>query len=112
LAGPIIFGSFIADSAYDHLYLGNFFDTAHTDTIMDAPLTLGAYYFIDDVCVSSDSVFAFNWTPVHEVESEDPIWLYPNPSTGRIYIESNELCQMRVSVYDTFGREVVTSVFI
>ena len=46
--------NYIADSAYTHLYIGNFFDDSHTDTmVINAPLgQVGdAYYFIDSVNV-------------------------------------------------------------
>ncbi|MBK8846853.1 MAG: T9SS type A sorting domain-containing protein [Bacteroidetes bacterium] len=46
--------NFVADSAYTHMYIGNFFDDSHTDTaVISAPIgQFGyAYYFIDSVNV-------------------------------------------------------------
>ncbi len=46
-------GNFVADSAYQHIVLGNFFDNAHTDT---TPSEIGfvlAYFLIDSVSVTS-----------------------------------------------------------
>jgi hypothetical protein len=48
-------GSFIADSAYKYIAIGNFFDIAHTDTVQFQYPGKAAYYYIDDVCVSTDS---------------------------------------------------------
>jgi hypothetical protein len=58
-----IFGSFIADSAYQYIIIGNFFDYNHTDTLkLDGDnLCRGAYYYIDDICVSTDSDYTINW---------------------------------------------------
>lgn len=49
----LVSGLFTADSAYQHLVLGNFFSNALTDTLGIPPWNGEvAYYFIDDVCVS------------------------------------------------------------
>ncbi|MCY7410620.1 MAG: T9SS type A sorting domain-containing protein [Chitinophagales bacterium] len=48
-----ISGSFVADSAYKYIVIGNFFDDAHTDTLHCLST---AYYFVDEVCVSADSL--------------------------------------------------------
>lgn len=46
-------GSFVADSAYQYIVLGNFFDNAHTDTVhLNAQPSLAAYYLYDAICVS------------------------------------------------------------
>lgn len=48
-------GSYVPDSAYTWIQIGNFFSDASTSTAMMDPdaLTPGAYAFIDNVCVSS-----------------------------------------------------------
>src|SRR5207253_1670664 len=57
-----ISGSFIADSIYKYLIIGAFFDNAHLDTLNLPFDTNGnshnqvSYYYIDDVCVSTDSL--------------------------------------------------------
>ena len=50
----LVSGSFVADSAYRYIVLGNFFDDAHTDTIRFTPglPSLAAYYLYDAICVS------------------------------------------------------------
>jgi len=53
LGWTLVSGMFTADSAYQHLVLGNFFNNALTDTLGIPPWNGEvAYYFIDDVCVS------------------------------------------------------------
>ncbi len=54
----LISGSIIADSAYDYLIVGNFYDNAHTDTLnYNCVECLNEYgfYYIDDICLSTDS---------------------------------------------------------
>ena len=55
-----IFGSFIADSNYSYMLIGNFFDTTTTNTACFDSNTQRAYYYIDDVCVSVDSLTCVN----------------------------------------------------
>jgi hypothetical protein len=53
-----ISGSFISDSVYTHLVLGNFFDDLNTDTLSVLPgFPDYSYYFIDDICLSTDSLY-------------------------------------------------------
>jgi len=47
-------GSFVADSAYKYIAIGNFFDDANTDTIY-RPNGVYSYFFIDNICVSTSS---------------------------------------------------------
>lgn len=53
-----ISGSFIADSAYQYLVIGNFYSEGKYDTLqfpfMFIPVA--AYYYVDDVCLSLDSL--------------------------------------------------------
>lgn len=53
-----ISGSFIADSAYQYVVVGNFFDDNQSSYVSLYPSGMWnmAYYFIDDICVSLDSL--------------------------------------------------------
>jgi hypothetical protein len=82
-----IFGSFIADSAYKNLMIGNFFDNLNT-TIINNTTGTYAYYFIDDVCVSTDSAFCKNYVYVgiKENTTENMFRIFPNPASNSINI--------------------------
>jgi hypothetical protein len=91
-----VVGSFIADSAYQHLMIGNFFDDAST-TILHDGTGSAAYYFIDDVCLTTDSVFAADYgTSIDEYDFEKLIEIYPNPANNYIKIKSNNLQQLKI----------------
>ena len=54
-------GSFIADSQYRFISIGNFFDNAHTDTInLMSEFPGVAYYYVDDVSVIKDTTTSQN----------------------------------------------------
>ncbi len=84
-------GSFVADSAYRYLIIGGFFDDTQIDTI-HLPYQVvpqASYYYLDDVCVSSDSVYAETWTSTKEIEQTPfDLSLFPNPSKGYVHINS------------------------
>jgi hypothetical protein len=88
-----ISGSFTCDSLYKYIIIGNFFDDSNTDTTSMGGLTFGgmaAYYYIDDVCVSTDSLYNLNW--ITDVKKEKKqikdVSIYPNPSSGEIYFSN------------------------
>lgn len=99
-------GSFIADSAYSFISVGNFFDTLNTvviDYYHNYPLTSAAYYYIDDVKVSTDSLFAIG---EEIVNAPITINAFPNPSNGYVHIQSAESQLMSIELYDLSGRIV------
>jgi hypothetical protein len=85
-----ISGSFIADSAYNYVMLGNFFNEANTDTLYFGGsnyYTFSSYYFIDDICVTTDSIYNGTWTGIAQATSKSVDFnLYPNPSNDIIHI--------------------------
>lgn len=82
--------SFIADSAYNYVTIGNFFDDAHTDTLILSQFPGYAYYYIDDVCVTTDSLFNETWTGMSEhFNFQNSILIFPNPTPGELIVKSN-----------------------
>ena len=103
-------GSFIADSSYQYLIIGNFFDDSLVDTI-NFPYQVVpqvAYYYLDDVCVSTDSIYAQTWTGFAEnIHSQIKIKIYPNPATDVVNIISLENIT-KVQLLNTLG-EIIYS---
>ncbi len=83
-------GSFIADSNYHYLILGNFFDDMQTDTISLNTTPDASYYYVDDVCLSVDSAFCDNWTSLNNeiIHSANQINIFPVPTLNKVNIES------------------------
>lgn len=96
-----VFGSFIPDTAFQFMAIGNFFDNSHTDTIdFNGP---EAGYYIDAVCVSTDSVYAKTWTSVHESENSNQVKFTVNKDQVTFsYLLNEEF----IVVYDITGKEV------
>ena len=96
----LITGSFIADSAYQYIALGNFYDDFNTDTfcVDNAALTLDGYYYIDDICVSIDSLYAATWTGITDNYCSGNFSISPNPVNENATINfdnpDNENCTL------------------
>lgn len=72
-------GSFIADSAYEYISIGNLFDDAHTtyQKINTSTSYCVARYFLDDVYVGTDSLVS-----IENRRKSDKLEIYPNPVIG------------------------------
>lgn len=104
----LVSGSFVADSAYQYLVLGNFFSNAFTDTLHIIPgNSLAAYYFVDGVCVRKTGQPCEFTTGIAEPDLEGP-FVWPNPAS--------ELVQVRAGtgtgwqVFDATGRLMAAGV--
>ncbi|MBI4645484.1 MAG: T9SS type A sorting domain-containing protein [Bacteroidia bacterium] len=84
-----ISGSFISDSAYKYIILGGFYSDSNTDTIVYNGQTFCiAYYFIDMVCVSTDSLSCTFPDIINKVFlSKEDVKIYPNPANKSVFID-------------------------
>lgn len=100
----LVSGSFVADSAYQYLMIGNHFDNAITDTLHfgSYPWNARGHTLIDNVCVSPnpDGCPLALGVPDSVLEG---IAIYPNPSYGDVGLSSVP-SGTRVVVRDAMGR--------
>jgi hypothetical protein len=99
-------GSFVADSAYSNIIIGNFFDDANTDTISFDGTSCDAYYYVDDICVSTDSLKCDNPASVKSL-SKSKIKIFPNPVSKKLVIENPHLNKIKFTLYNSLGIEVI-----
>lgn len=100
----VIKGSFVADSNYSYLSLGNFFDKQFVDSIVYGS-NFGAYYYFDDVCVSTDSSLCYQNVGVNEYMQNLNISVYPNPVVNYLTIEnSKSSIPYSVSIFNSLGQ--------
>lgn len=104
----MVSGSFISDSAYEYITIGNFFTSPNTSFIdykNNFPQTSGAYYYIDDIRLSTDSNFVYVGSkPL--IASNSLIKIYPNSVIDDIVIEST-IEHLTVNLYDNLGRLIL-----
>jgi len=96
-------GSFIADSAYQYLIIGNFFDDQNTDTLM-LGLNSSSYYNIDQVCVSTDSLFCNSSNSINGNNIvEKALNYYPNPAQDEITVNYKLKSDSYFVIFDILG---------
>jgi hypothetical protein len=102
-----ISGTFVADSAYQHLMIGNFFDDVNTTVVDNGGSGVYAYYYIDDVCLSTDSLFCANSpTGVEENGFSNQFTFYPNPASDQIIIKRSSNTPYDLEVYNAVGQHL------
>ncbi len=97
-------GSFVADSAYNFITIGNFFEGSNLNIIdfkNNQPTTIAVYYFIDEVKVSTDSLFV-NTSLKKQVKEEKLIAAFPNPTLNEINLMGIRE-NTKVSIYNSSG---------
>lgn len=104
-----VFGSFVADSSYSNLMIGNFFSNANIDTNDLVGSGEFSYYFFDDVCVSTDSSFCANYiyTGIEDKSIESNINIYPNPANNYFNVNNKDSNNpINIKIYNTLGQEL------
>lgn len=103
-------GSIIADSAYSYLMVGNFFDEIHTNSQhFGGPpfFTFGSYYFIDDICVTTDSLFNENWVGVEDfsrMNFGNAFSVFQNPANSLVTINSSLQSAFNIEIFNVAGQ--------
>ncbi len=105
----LVSGSFVADSAYQYLMIGNFFSNALTDTLHFAdpnsvfPWYPRGYTLIDAVCVSPNPAGCDLGQGVSDISGEG-LALFPNPAKDQVVVAGRS--GARLQVMDAVGRSV------
>lgn len=102
-------GSIVADSNYSYVMIGNFFTDSLTSIQNLITFPDAAYYYIDDVCVTTDSLYSQTWTGLRQIE-KDKISIYPNPAIDFINV-STPSGNFYFEIYNHLGR-VIKSGFL
>jgi hypothetical protein len=107
----LIKGSFIADSAYSFLMIGNFFSNNISHVCTDTIPNIATYTFIDHVCVSLDSLTCFpNALGIESLPSPSLLSLSPNPVQNLLtinFLSPSPASGETIAVYDVAGRKIV-----
>jgi hypothetical protein len=103
-----ISGSFVADSNYKYIMIGNFFNDANTDTIY-RPTGQYSYFYVDDICVSTSSLTCPIVTNIKSNEESKSVSIYPNPANSFVSVSNLSGKKCIVSLTNTLGIELYIS---
>ncbi len=106
-AWTVIAGSFITDSNYTHVLIGNFFDDSlSSPERLDPDGDLNGYAFIDQVCVSHQAGICDEGTLVPEQHGNQEASVYPNPFRDELMLRFPRALgdQVHIEIIDLTGR--------
>jgi hypothetical protein len=103
-----ISGSFLSDSNYSYVSFGNFFNNSNTTHISLDTLSSFAYYFIDDIIISTDSTYTGGID--FASYSFFYIRIFPNPARDWIIMEGSDIKSFLI--IDIFGRKYIEDAFV
>jgi Secretion system C-terminal sorting domain len=99
-----IIGSFIPDTAFQYMAIGNFLYDSNTDTTYIGSGLGISYYLVDDVAVSTDSIIA---ATVSAENSDIPsqFQIFPNPAMTEFSIEGTSGLSSHafINIYNSSG---------
>jgi hypothetical protein len=102
----LIAWDYVPDSLYTHVYIGNFFDDSHTDTISignnDSSIYPGmnAYYFIDSVNITCSGNNCLRGQP------SEGTTLFYNINNYSIYMQNNPDISAKLRIVDVIGQTI------
>ena len=103
----LVSGSFVADSAYQYVMIGQFFSNALTDTLQFSPEGVPwywlprAYTLVDAVCVTTNPEGCAFGQDVGEGQAIASV-LFPNPARDQVVVSQREGAEAQVM--DAVGR--------
>lgn len=98
---------------YEYIIIGNFLNNLSTNVVLVNPNANWnrAYYYIDDVCVSSDSLTCPSTVGIAEIQKGNELILFPNPFTDIINITLKGSESVEVSLFDVTSRKILKQSF-
>lgn len=104
-----IAGSFVADSAYEYVILGNFYDNANTNTSGICNSSTATYYYTDQVCVSTDSLECNVGVGIVNQNESVNFSIYPNPARNIVSIDFTRFLKpYDLVIYNSLGQMVLS----
>lgn len=104
----LVSGSFVADSAYQYVVIGNHFNNVNTTVQVIGPGNPNkAYVFVDGFCLSTDPTGCPLWESVQTHDSDDMAW-WISSADGVVRVEWDQLPVANVAVLDALGRRLVS----
>jgi len=111
-------GSFIADSAYNYIIVGNFYDNFNTDSLhftCSTCLNHLSYYVIDDICLSTDSLLCNGaisslpcLTSINENSNKEMI-IFPNPVKDYLNLLYKQEKSLSIYLFNLLGEMILES---
>lgn len=101
-------GSFVADSAYNYVIIGNFYNDSNT-VVVNCPHV--AYYYLDVVCVSSSSLSCVGFSGIQNKLNGPHFSFSPNPASTHLKVQLEDNDETILKILSTDSSERLKKVF-
>jgi len=98
----LLYGEVVPEQSYQYLHIGNFFSDEETEVMTFSQSSVWAYYYIDDVRVSTDPLVV---TSVDAQDSSRTLKMFPNPVNDILNIVSPRIVK-NIQIYGITGQLV------
>jgi len=98
----LLYGEIVPEQSYQYLHIGNFFSDEETDVMTFSQSSIWAYYFIDDVRVSTEPLVV---TSVNPQELGSTLRIFPNPAKEVLNIVSQRIMK-NIEIYSISGQVI------
>ena len=101
-------GTFIADSNYKYIEIGllDIQDSLSFHYVNGASGWQFAFYYLDDVCVSTDSLTCNTLADIIENDFNNNIDIFPNPASDEIQITGNKNSVNSIEICNLLGEKI------
>jgi hypothetical protein len=107
-------GTFTANGTERFMTIGNFHNSANTDSLFvpggsnNTYVSRSIYYYVDDVCVSTDSLMCYESIGMNEFSIINKYVIYPNPGNNEINIifDDPDKSEYEINIFDSKGKDV------
>jgi hypothetical protein len=100
-------GSVIADSSYQYILIGDFYDSSKTKVIIYDSSNFfqqRSYYYVDQVCVSEDSLTCKIFENINAlIANNEIVKIFPNPATNELTIDLTTPDKYFFELYNLLG---------
>ena len=105
----LVSGTFMPHSNnLDYITIGNFFpDSSSRISNLLHQSGGNSYYFIDDVCVSTDLINCLSFVGLNDLDNDIDIQLFPNPFQENVTITTNRNGPVCIYLYDITARLLI-----
>ena len=98
----LLYGEYVAEDEYQYLHIGNFLGEGENQVLSASESMVYAYYYIDDVRVSTEPLLV---TSNKSMASMESAYAFPNPFSGLVQFRASQRIWV-VEIYTLTGAKV------
>lgn len=112
----VVLGTYTAMGGEKYILIGNYKDSIASVETYTGWFTTNssknlAYYYVDDVCISTDTSSCYTSVGIHQIKQNADVSLFPNPFFNQLTLSLADNEQTTVLLYNFLGQQVLQQTF-